>query len=157
MLRMDGDYERAGRAYEESLAMAREEGDKLRQALPLGNLGYVAQQAGDYERAEAAHLEGLALFLELENTRHIPQHLAILAGPVAAQGYLKKAARLLGASEGLLEKMGLVAQAADQVEIERYEAAVREQLDEATFEAAWSEGRAMSLEEAVAYALGSEK
>jgi predicted ATPase/DNA-binding CsgD family transcriptional regulator len=157
MVRMDGDYERAGRAYEESLAMAREEGDKLRQALPLGNLGYVAQQAGDYERAEAAHLEGLALFLELENTRHIPQHLAILAGPVAAQGYLKKAARLLGASEGLLEKMGLVAQAADQVEIERYEAAVREQLDEATFEAAWSEGRAMSLEEAVAYALGSEK
>jgi len=36
-------------------------------------------------------------------------------------------------------------------------AAVREQLDEAAFEAAWGKGRAMSLEEAVAYALGSEK
>jgi predicted ATPase/DNA-binding CsgD family transcriptional regulator len=157
LLRLDGDYERAGRAYEESLTIAREEGDKLRQAVARANLGYVAQHAGDYERAESAILAGLGLLLELENTRYIPQDLAILAGPVAAQGNAEKAARLLGASEALLEKMGLVAQAADQVEIERNEAAVREQLDEAAFEAAWGKGRAMSLEEAVAYALGSEK
>jgi hypothetical protein len=50
-----------------------------------------------------------------------------------------------------------MAQAADQVEIEHYEAAVSEQLDEAAFKAASSEGRVMSLEEAISYALGSEK
>jgi predicted ATPase/DNA-binding CsgD family transcriptional regulator len=157
LARMDGDYALAGRVYEESLAIARKEGDKLRQALPLHNLGYVAQHAGDYERAESTMLEGLALLLELENTRYIPQDLASLAGPIASQGNAKKAARLLGASEALLEKTGMVPQAGDQFEIERYEASVREQLDEAAFEAAWAEGRAMSLEEAVAYALGSEK
>jgi hypothetical protein len=32
-------------------------------------------------------------------------------------------------------------------------AAVRAQLDDATFAAAWAEGQAMSLEQAVAYAL----
>lgn len=31
-----------------------------------------------------------------------------------------------------------------------------EQLDDAVFEAAWAEGRAMSLEQAVAYALGGD-
>ncbi|NIO72250.1 MAG: hypothetical protein GTN71_25300, partial [Anaerolineae bacterium] len=45
---------------------------------------------------------------------------------------------------------------ADQSAVDRYVAALREQLDEATFEAARAEGRAMSLEEAVAYALDED-
>ena len=36
---------------------------------------------------------------------------------------------------------------------ERMLGSVRAQLDKATWEAAWAEGRAMSLEQAVAYAL----
>ncbi len=38
-------------------------------------------------------------------------------------------------------------------EFERNLASVKEQLDGATFEAAWAEGQAMSLEEAIAYAM----
>jgi non-specific serine/threonine protein kinase len=154
LARLDGDYELAGKAYEESLAIAREEGDKLRQAISLTNLGYIAYHAGAYEQAENIILEGLALQLEIENTRYIPQDLAILAGPLAGQGKVDKAALLLGASVALLEKMGLVFQAADQVEIERYLVSVQEQIGEAAFEEAWSQGQVMSLEEAVAYALG---
>jgi hypothetical protein len=52
--------------------------------------------------------------------------------------------------------MGLGLQAGDRFEIERYVAAVKEQLDDAAFEAAWTEGRTMSFEEAVAYALGED-
>jgi hypothetical protein len=116
----------------------------------------VAQHQGDYERAEAHILDALALFLELENTRYIPQVLAMLAGPVSAQGNPQKAALLLGASGALLEKMGLVLQPGDSFEIERSERAIREQLDDATFEAAWAEGQAMAFEEAIAYALGKD-
>ncbi len=43
--------------------------------------------------------------------------------------------------------------AAQRRELDRITAATRAELDEATFEAAWAEGRAMSLEQAVAYAL----
>jgi hypothetical protein len=156
LMRLVGDYDRAGRAYEESLTFAREEDDKLRQTVALSNLSYIAYREGDYERAEAFCLEGIALLLELENTRYIPQDLAILAGPLAAQGYAQKAARLLGASEALLEQMGFGLQAADQSEIAQYAVATREQLSEAAFDAAWSEGRAMSLDEAVAYAMGND-
>lgn len=92
--------------------------------------------------------------MEIENTRYIPQDLAILAGPLAGQGKVDKAALLLGASVALLEKMGLVFQAADQVEIEHYLVSVQEQIGEAAFEEAWSQGQAMSLDEAVAYAFG---
>jgi hypothetical protein len=68
----------------------------------------------------------------------------------------EKAVRLLGASEALLGTMGLVLQAGEQFEIERYVRAVREQLDETTFQAARAEGHAMSAEKAVAYALATE-
>jgi hypothetical protein len=82
--------------------------------------------------------------------------LAGLAGPISARGDPERAARLLGASEALLETIGVGLQCSDQFEVDRYEAAVREQLDQATFEAAWAEGRAMSLEQAVTSALEEE-
>jgi hypothetical protein len=50
--------------------------------------------------------------------------------------------------------MGIGQQPADRLEVDRYVVDVRAQLDEAAFEAAWAEGQAMSLEEAVIYALG---
>jgi predicted ATPase len=153
LARLDGDYERAGRAYQEAIDIAREEGARLREAISRANLSYVAYHQGDYERAEAIILEVITLLLELEDTHYITYMPAGLAGPVAAQGNPEKAAQLLGASEALLEAMGLSLQAGDQFEVERYVSAVREQLDEATFEAAWARGRAMSLEQAVSYAL----
>ena len=42
---------------------------------------------------------------------------------------------------------------ADQIEHDRVVANARAQLDEATWETAWAEGRAMTLEQAIAYAL----
>jgi non-specific serine/threonine protein kinase len=122
----------------------------------LGNLSYAALHQGDYERAEALVREGLALLWELESKYFVNFGLEVSAGPAAAKGQPERAARLLGAAEALREAMGLGLQPADQFEIDRYEAAAREQLDEATFEAAWAEGRAMTLEEAVAYALGED-
>jgi non-specific serine/threonine protein kinase len=80
--------------------------------------------------------------------------LAALAGPIGARGKPERAARLLGASEVLLAIRGIGPAPADQADIDRYVAAVRAQLDEATFEAASAEGRAMTVQEAVAYALG---
>jgi tetratricopeptide (TPR) repeat protein len=153
LARLEGDYERAGAVYEECLAMSRETGDRQREAIMLANLAYVAQRRGDYERAEALIIEALNLCKFRYCTATA---LAMLAGPVEAQGRPDRAARLLGASEALFEAMGTGLHPADQFEIDRYVAAVREQLDQATFEAAWAEGRAMSLEEAIVYALGEE-
>ena len=79
-----------------------------------------------------------------------------LAGPLGARGDAGRTVRLRGASEAALEKMGVGLQAADQPEVDRYVAAVRPQLDAAQFERAWAEGRAMSLEQAMACALGVE-
>jgi hypothetical protein len=66
----------------------------------------------------------------------------------------RRAARLLGAADALLEASGIAnAPTVHRVEIERNVAALRARLDETAFAAAWAEGRAMSLEQASAYAL----
>jgi hypothetical protein len=72
---------------------------------------------------------------------------------MGATGQPEQAARLLGAWEATLERMGATPQPADRPEHDRNIAAVRNQLAPKTFEAAWGEGRAMSLEQAVASAL----
>jgi tetratricopeptide (TPR) repeat protein len=153
-VRLDGDYERAGAAYEECLTLCREIGAKLRETLTYDMLAVVAQHQGDYDRAEAIILEGLNPARELGSGYQIAYSLALLAGPVGAKGQPERAARLLGASEAVFEAWRVGPVTADQLEIDQYMADVRAQLDEAAFEAAWAEGRAMSLEEAVAYALG---
>lgn len=138
-----------------ALALYREMGDEVGSAWALTWLSaHALVTPGECEEGIRLCEEGLVLFLEAENTRCIPHVLAMSAGPVASQGNPQKAARCLGASEALLAIMGLGLQTIDQFEIERYVAAVKEQIDEATFEAAWAEGRAMSLEEAVSLVLG---
>jgi hypothetical protein len=67
-----------------------------------------------------------------------------------------RAARLWGAAEALREREGLSLSKFDRANsgYERDLALVRSALDEATFDAAWAEGRAMSFEQAVGYLLG---
>ena len=143
--RLDGDYERAEKAYREAIEVASKIGNKLQEVISFSNLSYVAYHQGDFERAEAIAQEAISRRMELGNISSIPQELSTLAGPLAAQGNVEKAARLLGASEALLEAMGLFIQPGDRFEAERYESAVREQLDDATFEAAWAEGQAIAF------------
>jgi tetratricopeptide (TPR) repeat protein len=153
LARLSGELERAKGVYEECLALSREIGDRRREDMILHNLGFIAQHGGDYERAQAFFREGLALARDLEFDFMIPCCLAGLAGPVGARGQPERGARLIGAAEALFEAMGAGPQPGDRPEYERNVAAVRAQLGEAAFEAAQSEGRAMTAEQAIAYAL----
>ncbi len=151
--RLLGNLERAGEAYAASVAICRRAGNKRREAIALVNLSYVAQHQGDFMRAEELALSGLALLRELKLEYHTAIVLAMLSGPVAAQGRARQAARLLGASESTLERMSLSLPPADAVEISGYISMVRDRLDQQAFEMAWGEGLAMSTEQAIVYAL----
>ena len=63
------------------------------------------------------------------------------------------AVRLFGASEVLREVMGTPPEPGDSALQEPYLAAARSQLDETSWQEVWAEGRAMTLDEAISYAL----
>jgi class 3 adenylate cyclase len=66
---------------------------------------------------------------------------------------LNRAARLMGASEALLEEMGIILQVVELILYDRDVAFVRQQLGEERFNLLRAEGRAMTLDEAAEFAL----
>ena len=72
------------------------------------------------------------------------------------KGCPEQAAMLLGASESILQALGASLQPADQIEIDRYLTAIHEQLDEGSVNEALAEGREMSFEQAVSFALDEQ-
>lgn len=61
--------------------------------------------------------------------------------------------RLLGAAAAARDVVGIPLSPGDYVEYARDVATLRDQLGEEAFDAAWAEGRAMTLEQAIASAL----
>ena len=108
---------------------------------------------GKYIEAEKLEKKGLYLMLELNLKHYIGISLAKLAGLEVSKGNPTRAAQIFGISDNILHMLGVTRQPADQIEIDRYISMVREKLNEREFQAAWSKGKAMSYEQAVAYAL----
>ncbi len=93
---------------------------------------------------------------ELGDRMIASESLEGLACISAAEGDAERAARLFGAAEALREAVGDKHTPEEDDMREPYLAAARSRLDEATWEASWAEGRAMSMEQAIGYALSEE-
>jgi tetratricopeptide (TPR) repeat protein len=148
-----GDLERATAVSEEAAAMLRELKYRDFLADALDNLGWAALLQGDTERAKAIYAESLELRGELGDELLITNTLQALASTAAALGEAERAARLFGAVEMLNEAMGAPLEPGEMALQEPYLAAARSRLDEAAWQEAWATGRAMTLEDVVAYAL----
>jgi tetratricopeptide (TPR) repeat protein len=169
VLRCQGEHRAAGEHYRESLALYRELADDWAIGGLLGNLGYVLLHQGDYRSAATYLTEGLSLFRRLYNelasqkscapgaVGSIIRGGAILLGGLAAAfgaaGQLDQAARWIGVADALREAVQARMWPADQADYERHVAAVRAALGDTAYTAAWSQGRALPLEEAVPTAL----
>ena len=126
-------------------------------ARSLHNLGYVAHAQGDEDKATALFTESLRIFQEGGQRRGLAEFLAgmaaVAAGRATERGDMQRAARLLGAAEAQFQAIGVAMWPADRLEHARTEAVVRGVLSEEGYAAASAEGRAMTLEQAIAYAL----
>lgn len=149
-----GEYQMARTLLQESLAMHRAMGNKRGTALALNNLGDVAHGEGDYQAASKLYKESLVIRRQMCELQGIAVCLAGLAKVARAQYKMEQAAQLLGATTALLETMGGFLETADRLPYEEAVTAAQAALGNETFSMAWSAGQAMTLEQAVAYALG---
>jgi non-specific serine/threonine protein kinase len=148
-----GDLRAARPLLEERLAICRKLGDPGFLVHALGGLGHLERDAGDYARARAIYRESLVVRRELGALLALAQSLEDLAALAGRQGEAERAIRLLGAAEAFCETLGARPPVAGTREYERTVAEGRDVLGEAGFAATWAEGQALSLDEAVAYAL----
>jgi predicted ATPase/transcriptional regulator with XRE-family HTH domain len=153
-----GDYRRAGALFEETLAIGRELGWPVRVATALCQLGRVAQLLGEAGRAAGLYRECLRVARDQSNRGLVAYTLGCLAQLTLAGGApaaAARAVRLLAAAEALSPASGAFPGPFRLGPDERAAllAAARVRLDGPAFERLRAEGRAMTLEQAVAYAL----
>ena len=156
-LMMQGNDERAAPLYEESLSLQRGLGDKPGMAYALTNLGNVARKQGDGRRATALFGESLTLSQAMGNKLCMAESLAGLATvacmhvPRSAGAW--RAARLCGAVAALRVAINAPLSPADQSEFDATLSVAQQELGKEIYASAWAEGQAMTIEQAIAYAL----
>jgi predicted ATPase len=153
------DYGEATKLFEEGLAQYKEIKDYSGISFVLRDLGIAAIRTGDTKQATSFYKEAFAVFWELGYSGEsfggdIAVGLEQLAHTAVEYQQLERAARLAGAAEALRESSAAAMMLpAERPACESFLETLRPYLDEATLAARWAEGRAMTADEAVAYAL----
>jgi hypothetical protein len=106
-----------------------------------------------YDRALTLYSQGLETSQHVGDKRIITNCLEGLAGVVCALKQPGRAVRLLGAAAELRDALKMPLAPTDRTLNQATVECVRAQLDEATYASAFAEGRALTLEQAVALAL----
>ena len=148
-----GDYGGARVVNEESLAIRRALGDKSGIAACLLNLGNVAREQEDYASARILCAQSLMLRRELEDKSGFVSCLEAFASLATKEAQEERCTRLWGAAAALRETIGSPQSPVERKKHEREMTAVRQTLNEDAFAVAWAQGHAMTMEQAIEYAL----
>jgi predicted ATPase/DNA-binding CsgD family transcriptional regulator len=151
--RARGDLTESTHRFDEALAIARESGDGRGQVLCICNLAQSARLGGELDQAAAYYLEGLRLAHRLGARESILGCLAGIGGLAVERREFEPAARLLGTTAALIDRLGAPLQPAGQTQFDHDVGATRSALPEDVFSPAWSCGRSLTLDEAVAQVL----
>ena len=147
-------YDEARAALEESVARGRDCGDAWAVALPLRNLAIIAYRQRDYRTARTLLEESLKGLRAVGEKWFLSRSMETLAEVMTAAGEYERAAHLFGAAETLRDAVGASILAFYRADYERAIDMSRTALGQQRFESCWTAGRALSLDEAVAYTLG---
>jgi tetratricopeptide (TPR) repeat protein len=150
-----GDYATARARLEESVAIYRRLRNDWGVSMSVNNLGMVARAEGNLAEAVTCLKEGLLIRRRLGDiSRGIALSLEEFACLALALGSPVRAARIWGQVERLRQLHDVPMFPALLIQHQRQVAAARAALnDGAAFDAAWHDGGAMTLQQAVEYAL----
>jgi predicted ATPase/class 3 adenylate cyclase len=147
-----GDHDTARALGDQGVTLMRDTDAKGQLAPRLNELSRAALTHGDVARAARLCLESLALFAGAHDDPGIATSLVELARVAAARGHPMVVMRLLAAADARRRACGVPWPDTDREACDRAAATARAQLDATAGEAAWSEGAAMTLEQAIAHA-----
>jgi predicted ATPase/class 3 adenylate cyclase len=148
-----GEREKAAALHEAVLPMFVDLGDKSCIISTTSDLALVAQHRGDVRRAATLHRESLTGSREMGDAPGVARYLERLAALEQQLGDSMRAARILGAADALREQIKVSVPPADRHRYNDVLAAVKAAITEKAFTTAWSEGRAMTQDQAIDFAL----
>ena len=153
-----GNYELAREQFEECIMLIKEgSGNMQGIAYSSFHLGRMDRLQGDYASAHKNLAEGIGLFWQMSDRRGLGYALSGFACLALAQEEIERAAYLFGAVDSIREEVGSLLEEILQAEYEQAKATTQEILGNEKFDAAWSDGNEMALEQAVRFVLKEEE
>jgi predicted ATPase/class 3 adenylate cyclase len=153
-----GEYEEGRRSealalYDQGIALFREVGNYWRLGYWTRQRGLWAYEEGDYAQAYSLFQQALAIWKNSEDKRGRAIGLTALGSAAAKLEEGKRGAILLGAGQTARTAVGQVWNSQDDVPYKQGLESARSQMGEEEFEKHLAQGRAMSAEEAIEYAV----
>lgn len=150
---LQGYYEEARSHFEESLDLFTELRDRHRIAMIHSEFAHLDRRQGHFAQAKLLYRETIREWQKIGHRAAVAHQLESFAFIAKAQEEDQRAAKLFGAAEILRENPILPMNPMEQIEYDREVNDLRANMDEVTFAKAWAEGRAMTMEQAIAFAL----
>ena len=147
-----GDFGRATALFNEAAFRYRDQGDEVFGARVQQQLGYIALEQGDVVRARMLFTRSLEVFVAHGEQTGIADALESMAAMCAAAGHARQAVQLVGTAASLHERLGMPPTPYLRSIWHPFVTSATERLSAAECESAREEGRAMSLEQAIAIA-----
>lgn len=116
-------------------------------------LAHLLRRQGSEQEALPLYRAAITIWRDLGHHAAVAHQLECLGMIATTRGEVPRALRLLGAAEALRETTTSAMSDQEREEYGRTVDVLRPRLDEESFAAAWREGRAMALEQAIVYAL----
>lgn len=151
-----GDHEKAAEQLGRSLSIRRALGDRHGTALTLSYLSDTAFMQGEYQEAGELLKQALVLLREMSAKLNIIEALENFGKIAARMEEPERAARLYAVAGAARKAADMPSQPRREAEHEPYQAMARGLMSESAWEEARRAGEAMSLDEAITYALAGE-
>ena len=150
-----GNYGTAKQLFEDGLNIFRRLRNRNFQMVITSELGHIARHTGDINQAKKIYSETIKGWQDLGNRSAIAHQLECFAFIAIAGEEPQRAIKLFGAAEALREKINSPMTDHERVEYDKEVALLRSLFNESDFSPLWTEGRALTMEQAIAYALGA--
>ena len=123
----------------------------------LSELGHVARVTGDLAQAKQVYQQTIPRYQEMGNRGAIAHQLECFAFIAIRENEAQRAAILFGAAEAIREKSISQMSGREQVEYDEEVTHLRTLLPGADLNRFWAEGRSMTMESAIDFALSSQE
>jgi predicted ATPase/class 3 adenylate cyclase len=149
-----GDLSEARKHADLMLDLHREMGDRLSVTGHQSEMAHVARRMGNFQEALALYHETLPEWQEIGHRGAVAHQLECFGFIAKAQEQGERAVKLLSAAEALRTASKSPRTPQEGIEYDREVAGLRAGMDEKEFDLLWEEGKSMTMEQAVDFALG---
>jgi tetratricopeptide (TPR) repeat protein len=151
--RSQGRFDRAQRHFEEGLRIFKQMGHKGMITGLNSEIAHTQRAMGNYSEAMQTYRETIKAFQDYGNRPAVAHQLECFAMIAVVEEEPQRAAKLFAAAEAIREVTGHKRTDEEEAEEAQFTSRLRAMLPEADFNALWAEGKSMTMEQAIEFAL----